>query len=160
MKDLFVKMQIAFDGLWQNMFSGFGNLFAVPIAFYCKINSFLCPSKDNLENLIVKKAMKSGEFRDNLTKGIYVPKDPNQALGRLENAFMLFEKSQIVEQKIRKAVRAGILPKKKNIAKLLDEALEKDIINDTDILTIKKSLNATYDAIKVDEYDLEEYKNI
>ncbi|MFT7098498.1 MAG: acyl-CoA dehydrogenase [Rickettsiales bacterium] len=160
MKDLFAKIQIAFDGLWQNLFSGFGNLFAIPIAFYSKINSFFCPSKDNLESVIVSQAMKSGEFRDNLTKGIYLPKEKDQALGRLENAFELFEKAQTIFKRIKKASDAGILPKKKNVNESIAEALEKNIINESDILILEESKEASFDAILVDEYSLEEYKNI
>ncbi|MFT7086730.1 MAG: acyl-CoA dehydrogenase [Rickettsiales bacterium] len=159
MKDLFGKIQIAFDGLWQNLFSGWGRLISTPIAFYSKLNSFLCSAKDQLENVIVEKALKSGDFRNNLTSGIYLPKDQNQALAKLENAFILFEQSQIIINRIRRAIKEGILPKK-DLEDLFGDAVTKNIITKNDVLIIKQSQAATYDAVQVDEYSLEEYKKI
>ncbi len=161
MKDLFTKMQNAFDGLWQNLFTGWLNLLAIPIAFYSKINAFVCQSSDDSENLLVKRALKSGEFRNNLTSGIYLPKDQDQALAKLENALLLFEKSEVVLTRIRKAVKENLLPKesKENINELLDIAVSKNIISKDDASIVKQSKAATYDAVQVDEYSLEDYKN-
>lgn len=159
MKDLFSKMQNAFDGLWQNLFTGWAKILTTPIAFYCKINSFLCPSNDESENLLVKKALKSGEFRNNLTAGIYLPKDQNQSLAKLENAFILFEKAEIVLAKIKKAVKENLLPNQE-IDQLLDISVNKNIISNEDVSIVKQSRAAIYDAVQVDEYSLEDYNNI
>jgi acyl-CoA dehydrogenase len=159
MNDLFTKIQNAFDGLWQNMFSGWTKIITTPIAFYCKINSFLCQSSDDLENHLVKKALKSGEFRNNLTSGIYIPKDQDQSLARLENAFILFEKAEIVLARIKKAIKDNILPNQE-IEQLLDIAVGKNIISKEDCDVVKKSKVAILDVVQVDEYSLEDYKNI
>ncbi|MES2677605.1 MAG: acyl-CoA dehydrogenase [Pseudomonadota bacterium] len=159
MKDLFTKMQNAFDGLWQNLFSSWLNLLTIPIAFYAKINAFICPAKDDLENLLVRKALKSGEFRNNLTNGIYLPKDQDQALIKLENALVLFEKSEMVLTVIKKAIKENLLPKK-DLNDLLDIAAAKNIISKEDAAIVRQSKAATYDVVQVDEYSLEDYKNI
>ncbi len=159
MKDLFIKMQNAFDGLWQNLFTGWAKILTTPIAFYCKINAFICPSNDQSENILVKKALKSGEFRNNLTAGIYLPKDKNQSLARLENAFILFEKAEVVLVRIKKAIKKNLLPDQE-IDKLLDIAIDKNIISKEDASIVRQSKAAIYDAIQVDEYSLEDYKNI
>ncbi len=159
MKDLFTKMQNAFDGLWQNLFSGWFNFLAVPIAFYSKINSFVCQAKDNLENMVVRKALKSGEFRNNLTDGIYLPKSPDQALAKLENALILFEKSEMILSIVRKSMKENLLTKELT-DELLDIAAEKNIITKDDILIVKQAKEAIYDAVQVDEYSIEDYKKL
>jgi len=159
MKDLFTKMQNAFDGLWHNLFAGWFSVLITPIAFYSKINTFVCPAKDDLENLVVTKALKSGEFRNNLTNGIYLPKDQDQALAKLENAFVLFEKAQMVLIVIKKAIKENLLPQK-DTDELLDIAASKNIISKEDVVIVRQSQVAVYDAIQVDEYSLEDYKNI
>ena len=153
MKDLFGKMQNAFDGLWQNLFDGWiSKIFTVPIAFYCKLNAFACPSKDDAENALVKKALKSGEFRDNLTKGIYIPKDLDQSLARLENALILFEKSEMVLSRLKKVMKENLLPSNPIDDDLLDIATKKNIISTEDALIVKQSCAAIYDSVQVDDY--------
>ncbi|MCE3254817.1 MAG: acyl-CoA dehydrogenase [Rickettsiaceae bacterium] len=160
MKDLFTKMQNAFEGLWQNLFdSSWSKLLVAPIAFYSKINSFVAPSKDGLENALVKNALKSGEFRNNLTKGIYIPKAEDQSLAKLENALILFEKSEMVLTKIKKALKDNILPQMEIGDQLLEIAVVKNIISHKDVLAVQQSRAAIYDAVQVDEYSLEDYKH-
>jgi acyl-CoA dehydrogenase len=158
MKDLFGKMQNAFDGLWHNLFSSWIAFFITPIAFYSKINSFVCPSKDDLENNLVRKALKSGEFRNNLTSGIYLPKDQDQSLAKLENTLILFEKSEVVLMRIKKAIKENLLPQK-DAEELLDIAEQKNIIDRADVLLFRQAKEAIYDVVQVDEYSLEDYKN-
>ena len=108
---------------------------------------------------MVIKALKSGEFRNNLTSGIYLPKDQDQALAKLENAFVLFEKAQMVLIVIKKAIKENLLPQK-DADELLDIAASKNIISKEDVVIVRQSKEAVYDAIQVDEYSLEDYKNI
>lgn len=160
MKDLFAKIQDGFDGLWQNLFSGWARILCLPILFYSRLNSFLAPIDDNLENTLVKRALKSGDFRNNLTNGIYIPKESNQSLARLENALILFEKSEMVLTKIKKAIKENLLPQSKSADELVDLALEKNIIGSEDLLVVKQAKAAVYDAVQVDEYTIEDYKKL
>jgi acyl-CoA dehydrogenase len=161
MKDLFTQMQSAFDGVWQNLFGKLFSFITTPIAFYSKINIFFCPAKDVVESDLVKKALKSGDFRNNLTSGIFIPKihndnERNQALAKLENSLLLFEESEIIIEKIKKSVKQNILPKKK-VDELLELAVKRDIISQQDLEIVKQSRIAIYDAIQVDEYSLQEF---
>lgn len=156
MKDLFAQMQKGIEELWVNMFSGFGKIIATPIVFVSKLNSFLCPARDEVENLIVKKALKSGDFRNNLTYGIYLPKEEGQALARLENAFLLFEKAEIVFAKIKKAQKEDLLPQE-NPENLIDIAAAKSIITEDEVKIVNKYSVAILDAVQVDDYTIEEY---
>ena len=158
MRDLFGQIQQAFDGLYQNMFGGILKILILPIAFFSKLNAFLCPASDRLEHDLVKQAVKTGEFRDRLTAGIYIPKEKDEALGRLENAMMLFENSKTVMDKIKKAIKAGQIVNSDHTQKLITEALNKNIINKSEADLITEAEAAVYDAIQVDEYNLENYK--
>jgi acyl-CoA dehydrogenase len=151
MRDLFAEMQNAFDGLWQNLFGKIFSFLTLPIAFYSKLNAFFCPAKDELETILIKKALKSGDFRNNITSGIYLPKNNDQALAKLENALLLFERSEIIVARVKKAIKQGLLPDYK-IDDLLDLAVSKNIIDQQDLEIVKQSRSAIYDAIQVDEY--------
>lgn len=156
MRDLFNQMQQGFEGLWINMFTGFGKVIATPIAFYAKLNSFFCPATDEVENIIAKKVMKSGEFRNNLTAGIYLPREENQALARLENAFFLFEKSENILSRIKKAQKEELLPHGES-DEVLNQAIIKNIISRDDAELVKQARSAVWDAMQVDEYSFEDY---
>ena len=158
MRDLFGEMQKAFDGIYQNMFGGLLKILILPIAFFSKLNAFLCPATDKLEHDLVKQAVKTGEFRDRLTAGIYVPKEKDEALGRLENAMILFENSKTVMDKIKKAIKAKQIINSDRVEKLITEALNKDIISKSEANLIREAEEAVYDAVQVDEYSLEDYK--
>jgi len=160
MRDLFVKVQIAFDGLLQNLFeSKLTKLLFLPVILFSRINNLVSPADDKLEHLLVKKSLKSGEFRNNLTRGIYIPNDKNQSLGRLENALLLFEKSAESLAKIKMASKEKILPNQ-NPEELVDLALSKKIINAGEALLIKEASLAIYDCIQVDEYNIADYKEL
>ncbi len=160
MKDLFVKMQIAFDGLYDNIFEGkIFRILTYPNRLFARFNHFDRKANDKLSHLIAKAALDNSDFRDNITKGIYVPKDKNEALGRLENALDLFRKSSNPIANINKNIRSKNLPKK-NILDLIDEAIEKKIITKQEAKDIILSNEAINDAVQVDEYTLKEYNNL
>ncbi len=159
MRDLLTQMQNAFDGIWQNLFGKWGNFFTLILQFYCKINAFICPAKDSLENAIVRKSLKIGNFRNNLTNGIYIPQDQEQSLAKLENALLLVEQSEVVIEKIKKAVATGLIPNLPT-AQLHNVAVEKAIVTKEEVALIAASIAASYDCVLVDEYSLEDYKKI
>jgi acyl-CoA dehydrogenase len=159
MREVFSKMQLAIEGIYQNIFSKTMKIIILPFAFFARFNAFFCPASDNLSHLIAKNLIKNGEFRDSLTKGIYIPKEPEQALGRLENALNFYEKSEPIFIKIKLAMKNKILPNKR-IEEILPEALEKKIINADEFTILTKTMAALFDSVLVDEYSLEEYKKI
>lgn len=159
MKELFTKAQSAIDGLYQNLFSGFGKIILLPFAFWSRFNAFTCPACDQLSHKLAKNLLENDEFRDSLTDGIFVPQDKNQALGRLENALKLNKQSKEANEKIKNAIRAKVLPRQK-IEDLLDLAVQKTVINQSEFNLLKECFAANLDAVQVDEYSLEDYKKI
>lgn len=159
LKEQFGKAQQGFDGIYQNIFSGFGKFILWPFAFWARVNAFVCPASDELSHKVSKNFIKNGEFRDSLTKGIFISSDKNDNLGRLENALKLFEASSGTVDKIKLAIRNKVLPRKR-IEDLLDLAREKSIISSSELAALQETFAVVLDAMEVDEYSLEDYKNI
>ena len=159
LKEQFIKVQIAFDGIYQNMFGPVAKIILAPFIYWSKINVFASSPSDDLEHKIVKNFIKNSDFRQNISAGIFVSGDKKDNLGRLENALKLYESSLQAVEKVKNAIKQGTLPKKR-IEDLIDLACEKSIINSSEKALIKESLDTILDAMEVDEYSLEEYKKI
>lgn len=169
MKDLLNQMQTGFDGIYQNLFGGskgpIARLFSpsywvmMPFAAWCRINRLSSPADDNLSHDVVKDFLKNGAFRECLTEGIFIPFDEEEALGKLEKAMKLAEESAGVTKKIKDAMRDKKLPKAK-VVDLIDLAKDKNIINEHEADLLRRSCEMSLDAVQVDDYTLEEYKNL
>lgn len=159
LREQFGKAQTAIEGLYQNLFTGVFGIIFKPFAYFARLNAFVCPPSDYLTHKITKEITKNGDLRNNLTDGIYLNLDKNDNLGRLENAFLLHENSQEIVNKIKTAVKENKLPKKP-IKELLNSAKDLHIISNDEITKLNEMHEALYDAILVDEYSLEDYKNI
>jgi acyl-CoA dehydrogenase len=159
LKEQFLKAQTAIDGLYQNIFSWGTKLLIFPFAMWSRFNAFACPASDDLGHKVVKDFIRNTNFRESLTYGIFVSKDKNNNLGRIENAFRLHEKAEVVTDKIKNAVRSKTLPRKR-IEDLVEIAFDKKIISLEEKHLLQDSQTATLDAMQVDEYSLEEIKKI
>lgn len=158
-KEQLAKAQNAIDGLYQNLFGCCVKWIIFPFAIWSRFNAFACLANDVLDHKISKSFIKNGEFREMLTDGIFVSLDPKDNLGRIENALALHEKSAPVREKIKNAIRAKTLPRKR-LEDLIEEAFNKSIIDLAEKHLFLDAQNAVLDAMQVDEYSLEEYKKI
>ncbi len=154
----FSNIQEAFDGIFRHLnVPGLGWFFRGPVAFWSRLNPISTPPSDALGKKLAKASQVPGELRDRLTDGTYIPNNINEALGRLEHAFSLSIEAEKVADKIKDAIRAKELPRMKPLL-LLDEALDKGIISTDDFELVKKAEAARFDAIQVDSFTLDEYK--
>lgn len=74
-----------------------------------------------------------GGERDRLTAGIYIPTDSDQALGRLEKAFIQRDHAEAVFQKLKASLRSGELLNIKldrNLDSAIAMALSANIISE------------------------------
>lgn len=157
LKNNMAEIQKGFDGLFDNLkIPGLRWFFKGWIGAWSRINSVGSQASDGWSHAIAAAMMEEGGVRDRLTEGVFMPKDKNQQLARLENAFTVTKQSEAAEKKIRKAVREGALPKKK--ANLLaQEALDKKIISSEEFKLLQESDAIRYDAILVDDFSEEQY---
>ncbi len=159
-KEQLNKAQIAINGLYQNLFGDFiGKILFYPFGIWSHFNAFTCPPCDNFDHKIVKNFIKNSVLRDSLTAGIFISKDKNDNLGRIEHAMALYEEAQIAADKIKLAIKNKSLPRKR-IEELFEEAQQKTIISLEEKQLLQNAGAAILDAMQVDEYSLEEYKRI
>ena len=107
---------------------------------------------DKLDAQVAKSSMKNNAYRQRLLSRMYFSGDSNQPIDRVENAFQLVLNAADIVKKINKAIRAKTLPKLP-IEKLLDEALEKEIINQQEYDQLAAAEQARWDALQVDEFE-------
>ncbi|MGE3756803.1 MAG: acyl-CoA dehydrogenase [Pseudobdellovibrionaceae bacterium] len=165
----FARIQEGFNGIFDNIRLNPGGVigavlkFATRLVFgsigaWSRINSIGKDADDSLVKKVAALMQKDGEARDRLSNGIYMPPldAPNEQMARLERAFKMVKKAEAAEKTIRKAIKAGTLPKKK-VANLLDEARDKGVITMEEYNLIKESEAVRWDAIQVDDFSEEEY---
>jgi acyl-CoA dehydrogenase len=126
------------------------------VAWWTRLNSLDGSVSDATSHKVAQLIQQDSEQRDRLTEGIYMPKDPEEALSRLDLAFKMVKKAEGVEKKIKNAIRAKTLPKKR-IPQVMEEALQKNVITQEEFDTIKKAQEMRDDAIQVDSFTQERY---
>ena len=154
----FFQIQNAFEGLYANLTKGLlGWFLAKPVLWLAKINPIGVHPSDKLGSKVVKSLLENESLRNRLTEDIYVPKDSQQALGRLENAYKLVRETETERKLVKQAIREKKLPKRP-IRDLIDDALDKNVITSQQAEKLRKAEECRLDAIQVDSYSLEEYK--
>jgi acyl-CoA dehydrogenase len=153
----FYEMQRAFDGILHNFDVPLvGWIFKGPIRLWSGFNSFSQPPTDRTGHKIVSLMLADSEQRRRLYEGIYMPKEDDQQVLRLEKAFQVIKRSEDVERKMRDAVKAKKLPKLKGV-KLIEEALAKGVITQIERADLLKAEELRIDAIQVDDFSEQEY---
>ncbi len=151
------EIQKAFDGIFDNIkIPGLRWFFKGWIGSWSRINSVGSQASDGWSHAISTIMLTDGEQREHLTAGMYIPKDPNQQMAKLEAAFKAVHRAEATEKKVKKAIREGILPRKK-VHQLLDEAKAKNVINDDEYRLVQQADQIRYDAIQVDDFDEKQY---
>lgn len=149
----FAQIQQGFIGIFENM--------PVPclslVAAWWRLNPLGKIPSDQLGSQVAQIVQTPGLLRDNLTKDIYLPDNPQEALGRLEQAMMLSMVAESILQKIKTAIKEGKLPPKNPVI-LIRQALEAEIINLDEVELLTQAEAARNDAIQVDSFTLKEYR--
>ncbi|AHI06104.1 acyl-CoA dehydrogenase [Bdellovibrio bacteriovorus W] len=157
LKNCMAEIQKGFDGIFDNLkIPGVRWFFKGWLGAWSRINSIGSQASDGWSHAIASAMMEEGGIRDRLTEGIYMPKNRDEQLGRLEYAFSVSLKADAAEKKIRKAIHTKVLPKQKP-ATLVDEAVAKNVITAEEGKLIQESNAVRYDAILVDDFNEEQY---
>jgi acyl-CoA dehydrogenase len=152
------RVQEAFDGLYANMnVPGATWLFRGPIAAWSRVNRLAAYPSDHLGHKVAQALQVPGLQRNRLTDGMFVPDDPEQALGRLERAFELSYQAEDVQRKLRDAVKAGQLPRRIAPEEMARKAIQQGVITPQEAQLLHDANEARRDAIQVDSFPLEEY---
>jgi len=158
MQHAFAKMQKGFEGLFENLkVPGLTWLLRLVVAPWSRFNRFSSMPSDELGGQIAQAIQEKDGDREWLTQDLYVPTDQSQPLGELEHAFRLNREAYHVGQKIKAAIRSGQLPKKRPHL-LLEEAREKGVITEEEVEVVRRADEAREQYIRVDAFDLEDYR--
>lgn len=171
LKHSMAEIQKGFDGLFDNLkIPGLRWLFKEVLGAWSRINSIGSQATDGWSHLISNSMMYSVEQRNRMTDGIYwiseathghekvMANAKTDQTARLEHAFTVVTRAEAAEKKIRTAVKAGSIPKKKGRASW-DDALSKKIISDEDYRLLSEADQVRLDAILVDEFSESQYQN-
>lgn len=111
----------------------------------------------------VAQLIQQPDARERMTAGIYVPKDPAEALGRLENAYRLMHQAMPIFKQLKAATQSGQLSAElasSSPESLIEAGLRAGLITGTDSDIAYAAQVACTDAIQVDSFTLEDYQNI
>ena len=151
------RMQQAFDGIFQNFhIPGLGWVFRGPVALWSRLNRLHAGPSDQTGHAVARLLQTPGEQRSRMAEGTYVPDDHTQALGRLEHAFLLSVQSEALTATLRKAVRAGTLPRGP-LPDMVARAVAAGILTPADAALIDQAEAARWDAIQVDAFESDQY---
>ncbi|NEZ55571.1 acyl-CoA dehydrogenase [Adonisia turfae] len=107
----------------------------------------------------VAQLLQSPDGRKHITKGLYVPIDAEQALGRLERAYQLSIVAMPIFKKIKTALRNGQLKITPPVGRV-EAALRAGLITGAESDLATTAEQAQLDAIQVDAFTLAEYQHI
>ncbi|MEL7330424.1 MAG: acyl-CoA dehydrogenase, partial [Cyanobacteria bacterium J06559_1] len=153
------QIQQGFEGLLENL--------PLPVAggvlrAGLRLNPLGKGPSDKLAQRIAQ-LMQQPDARGRLTTGIYVPLDPEQALGRVENAYQLTQQAMPIFKKLKAAVKSGQLPEAiahGSTSELIEAGLRAGLITGLESDIAYAAEVARTDAIQVDSFTLEDYQNI
>ena len=152
----FARMQKGFEGICENFSVPFiGRLLRIA-GWWWRTNPIGVLPTDELSSKVAHSLQIPGEHRDRLTRGIYIPTAEEEALGRLEKAFLLSSQAEPIIKKIKHGIRTGKLPQKRP-EQLITEALVAGLISREEAELVYEAQMVRNDAIQVDSFTLEEY---
>ena len=153
---VFYRIQEAFDGILREIkVPGLSWVFRLA-GVWSRLNPIGTYPSDDLGHRVAQAMQEPGATRDRMTDGMYIPTDPNEAVGRYENALNLITQANPIYKKIYVAMKKRELPKD-SFLNLLKPALDRNIITKVEAEMVEKAEAARNDAIQVDEFTLDEY---
>ncbi len=158
MQHAFYRMQFALEGILSEIkvpglswsFRLLGKMF--------RLNPIGKMPSDKLGHKVAQAMQIKGDARNHVTHGIYIKDDKEDALGRYEYTLDLVTEAAPLYKKLYKAVKSRELPKNSPDL-LIDLAHEKGILTSDEAEFLRKTEDARFDTIQVDEYTLDEYDN-
>ncbi len=155
----FYRIQVAFEGIFSEIkVPGLSWAFRLT-GVWSRLNPIGTYPSDALGHKVAKAMQESGELRDRMTDGIYIPKEPTEAVGRYEHTLQLITEAAPAYKKLYIAMKKKELPKD-SPEQLVEKAVSKGIITKEEGELVKTAESAREDAIQVDDFTLEEYAHI
>ncbi len=110
------------------------------------------PPSDALTRQLAKLLSSPNATRDRLTAGTFLKAGPNNPLSALETALKTVIAAEPAEQKMRQAVKEGLLPDR-SLRSLLEQAQALGILNQTEGQQMEAALRARDAIVAVDDFE-------
>lgn len=148
--DCSFKIQVAMDGIIAN----FPNR---AIAFVLRRLVFprgltLIQASDQMGHEVADLLIQPSAARNRLIAGIYLPKDENDVVGKLEAAMHAVIGVEPIEAKVKAAKKAGRLTAHGAEAQW-EEAMRLSVITETELAQWKRARTLQHEVIMVDDFD-------
>jgi len=113
---------------------------------------------DALSQRLAQKMQTLSAFRERITQYCYVGKRADDAVGRVEQAFIKVLAAEAIEKNLMEAIRNKIIPDADSLDERLSIALKAGILTQNETQQLRDAENARMDAIAVDEFTLDYFK--
>lgn len=113
------------------------------------------PASDRATFRLARAAMVPGEFRDRLTRGVYVSMDPKDITGVLEDTLVKVIGAEEIEKKFIRATKKGTIDRRLDRDAITD-AVDTGVLTESEAATLRLADQATDRAIRVDDFDPDE----
>ncbi len=110
------------------------------------------PPEDLQMQKLAAAIMEDGESRSRLTQGIYLTTDAEDPLGRIEHAFGKVLAAAAAEEKMRQALKTGMI-KAEYGEEAISELLRAKVIDRREAKALRASEQAVWQAIVVDAFE-------
>ncbi len=151
------EIQKAFDGIFANLtVPGLSWFFRYVVRVWSNVNALAGEADDRHVHKIASMILADSEVRIRHTDGIYIPQNSVEQMGKLEETFKVVKRAEVIERKMRKAVRDRQIPKAKGRA-LIESAMAKGIITKEEYQDVIRADELRTEAIQVDSFTQEEY---
>jgi len=140
----------------EQFFSLLANFPNRPIAWLLRVlafplgRSYHAPS-DALGHRVAQVLLMPSSARDRLTAGMFTSRNPEEAIGRIEDAFLKVCALEAIEGKLQAAVRAGELAKGDEET-VLEAAAARGVLDNAEVTQYRDALAARRDVVQVDAY--------
>ncbi len=152
LEDCLRNIENAFDGVFRNFpVAGVGGALRAlvfPLGRHHKGPS------DKLINVLGDAMMEPSEFRDRLTRHIYLGTDADDVTGRMERTFLKLVDVEPLYDKFTKAVSKGDA-EGFTVADQLASCVDKDILTEDEARQVREYDDMRYDAILTDAFSQE-----
>jgi acyl-CoA dehydrogenase len=151
----FQALRTAFRGIFHNLPNR-------PVAWLVRLLAFPlgmpdCGPDDRLGQRVAALLLAPSAVRDRLTAGIFIPTEPTEPLGRLDDALAKVIAAEAVEKKVREAARQGRIAAADE-EKMLREAGQAGIIDTEELEIVEAAQASRREVIRVDDFPSDYWK--
>lgn len=154
------NIQKDFEEIMLNLLENkFAKVITFPFYIALRLNPICAPINHKEARELVNLLANNESALDTLCNPIYIPNDKQEPLHVIRSAAKLMKETKPLRDKIKKALKEGVL-KDKDYKSLLEDAVKLSIIEKSDIKILLTCNETRLDAVNVDSFDSKSYKKV